>query len=119
MTAKRFQQELCVNHLGRKKIINHPTNLWGLSLYISVEKRKGAKEQMIVVSNFEFENPLAMYRKRWEIETHIRMSQGTRISNGGHSHHGSQIRSKNYCSYWSLDFAGPIEPEISRRRKSQ
>lgn len=56
-------------HLGRKKIINHSTNLWGLSLYISVEKRRGAKEQMIVVSNFEFENPLAMYRKRWEIET--------------------------------------------------
>ena len=24
---------------------------------------------MIVVSNVEFENPLGMYRRRWEIET--------------------------------------------------
>jgi hypothetical protein len=55
--------------LSRKKIMNHPINLWGLSLYASVEKRKGAKEQMIVVSNFKFEDPLRMYRRRWEIET--------------------------------------------------
>src|SRR5271156_1656728 len=31
--------------------------------------RKGAKEQMIIVSNLEFENPLEMYKRRWEIET--------------------------------------------------
>ena len=43
--------------------------LWGHSLYISVERRKGAKEQMIVVSNVKFESPLALYRRRWEIET--------------------------------------------------
>jgi hypothetical protein len=49
--------------------VNHPINLWGLSLYISIEKRRGAKEQMIVVSNFQFEDPLGMYRRRWEIET--------------------------------------------------
>ena len=55
--------------LSRKKVVNHPINLWGLSLYVSIEKRKGAKEQMIVVSNFKFENPLGMYRRRWEIET--------------------------------------------------
>ena len=55
--------------LSRKKVVNHPINLWGLSLYVSIEKRKGAKEQMIVVSNFKFEDPLGMYRRRWEIET--------------------------------------------------
>jgi Transposase DDE domain len=55
--------------LSRKKIVNHPINLWGLSLCVSIEKRKGAKEQMIVVSNFKFEDPLGMYRRRWEIET--------------------------------------------------
>jgi hypothetical protein len=51
--------------LSRKKVVNHPINLWGLSLYVSIEKRKGAKEQMIVVSNLKFEDPLGMYRKRW------------------------------------------------------
>jgi hypothetical protein len=55
--------------LGRKKVINHPVNLWGLSLYVSIEKRRDAKEQMIVVSNFPFEDALGMYRRRWEIET--------------------------------------------------
>jgi transposase len=55
--------------LGWKKVINYPVNLWGLSLYVSIEKRKGAKEQMIVVSNFPFEEALGMYRRRWEIET--------------------------------------------------
>jgi transposase len=55
--------------LSRKKVVNHPVNLWGFPLYVSIEKRKGAKEQMIVVSNFKFEDPLGMYRRRWEIET--------------------------------------------------
>jgi hypothetical protein len=55
--------------LSRKKVVNHPINLWGLSLYVSIEKRKGAKEQMIVVSDFKFKDPLGMYRRRWEIET--------------------------------------------------
>ncbi len=55
--------------LSRKKVVNHLINLWGLSLYVSIEKRKGAKEQMIVVSNFTFEDPLGMYRRRWEVET--------------------------------------------------
>jgi len=55
--------------LRRKKVVNHPINLWGLSLYASIEKKKGAKEQMIVVSNLKFENPLEIYRRRWEIET--------------------------------------------------
>lgn len=55
--------------IGRKRVINQPANLWGCSLFVSIERRKGAKEQMIVVSNCEFENPLEMYRRRWEIET--------------------------------------------------
>jgi hypothetical protein len=56
-------------YLERKKVVNYPITLWGHSLYVSVERRRGAKEQMIVVSNVEFENPLALYRRRWEIET--------------------------------------------------
>jgi hypothetical protein len=55
--------------LSQKKVVNHPINLWGLFLYVSIEKRKGAKEQMIVVSNLKFEDPLELYRRRWEIET--------------------------------------------------
>src|SRR3990167_2614379 len=55
--------------LSQKKVINHSINLWGFSLYVSIERRKGAKEEMIVVSNFKFEDPLRMYRRRWEIET--------------------------------------------------
>lgn len=55
--------------LSKKKVVNYPINLWGLSLYVSIEKRRGAKEQMIVVSNCKFEDPLRMYRRRWEIET--------------------------------------------------
>jgi hypothetical protein len=54
--------------LSRKKVVNHPVNLWGFPLYVSIEKRRGAKEEMIVVSNFKFESPLEMYRRRWEIE---------------------------------------------------
>jgi hypothetical protein len=56
--------------LGQKKVIGYSGNLWGHALYISIERRKGAKESMMIVaSNFEFENPLGMYRRRWEIET--------------------------------------------------
>jgi hypothetical protein len=55
--------------LGQKKVVNYPLNLWAHALYASIEKRKGAKEAMIVVSNHEFENPLRLYRRRWEIET--------------------------------------------------
>jgi len=56
-------------YLGRKKVINYPIILWGHSLYVSIERRIGAKEQMIVVSNIELEDPLGLYRRRWEIET--------------------------------------------------
>lgn len=55
--------------LGRKKILNQAITLWGLPLYVSIEKRKRAKEPMIVVSNRMFQNTLQLYRRRWEIET--------------------------------------------------
>jgi len=55
--------------LSQKTVYNYPIRLWGYCLYASVERRKGAKEQMIVVSNMKFTNPLRAYRRRWEIET--------------------------------------------------
>lgn len=55
--------------LGKKKIVDYPVNLWNQSLYVSIERRKGAKESMIVVSNLKFDSSLKMYRRRWEIET--------------------------------------------------
>jgi hypothetical protein len=55
--------------LGRKKIINLFVTLWGYPLYISIQRKKGAKEPMVVASNFAFENPLGIYKRRWEIET--------------------------------------------------
>ena len=36
---------------------------------MSIEKKKKAKEAMIVVSNIRFQNALELYRKRWTIET--------------------------------------------------
>lgn len=50
-------------------IINHPVLIWGQLLYVSISQGKGAKEPMIVVSNHEFPDAIALYRKRWEIET--------------------------------------------------
>jgi len=55
--------------LGRKQILNRKITLWGLTLYVSIEKRKGAKEHMIVISNRVFDNALELYRMRWQIET--------------------------------------------------
>jgi len=55
--------------LGRKQILNRCVTLWGMTLYISVEKKKSAKEAMIIVSNVSFQNALELYRKRWAIET--------------------------------------------------
>lgn len=55
--------------LGRKQILNRCVILWGMTIYISVEKKKGAKEAMIVASNVPFQNALELYRKRWAIET--------------------------------------------------
>lgn len=55
--------------IGRKQVLNRLVNLWGMSIYISVEKKKGAREAMIVASNIPFQNALELYRKRWAIET--------------------------------------------------
>jgi hypothetical protein len=55
--------------LARTSFIHYPIKLWGLSLYASIERKQGAREQLIVVSNVQLEDPLLMYRRRWEIET--------------------------------------------------
>lgn len=55
--------------LGRKQILNRCVILWGMPLYVSAERKKGAKEPVIVVSNVHFQNALELYRKRWAIET--------------------------------------------------
>lgn len=55
--------------LGLKRILNRPITLWDLQLYVSIEKKKNAKEAMIVVSNITFKNALKLYKRRWEIET--------------------------------------------------
>ena len=53
----------------KRKMVNYPITLWGLPLYVSIHCSKKSKEPMIVVSNLLFENPIALYRRRWEIET--------------------------------------------------
>ena len=60
--------ELCKG-LRRKKILNRPITLWGFALYVSIQRKKGAKEPMIVVSNIILEDALRIYKRRWEIET--------------------------------------------------
>lgn len=55
--------------LGSRKVVNCLVNLWGHSFYVSIERKKGAKEPMIIASNCKFEDPLGMYKRRWEIET--------------------------------------------------
>jgi hypothetical protein len=60
--------QLCKG-LGRKKIRNKLVTLWGIPLYISIQKKKGAKEAMIVASNMIFKDALEIYKRRWEIET--------------------------------------------------
>lgn len=62
-------RELC-KQLGRKKeIINRRVVMWGYELYVSIRWKKGAKEPWIIASNFKFENPLGIYKRRWGIET--------------------------------------------------
>lgn len=60
--------ELCKG-LGRKKILNRLIILWDCPLYISIQRKKGTKEPMVVISNIIFENALRIYKRRWEIET--------------------------------------------------
>ena len=54
----------------RKKVLNIPIEMWGLQLYLSFRKgKKGSKEPMILVSNYDFEDALGVYKIRWGIET--------------------------------------------------
>ncbi|MGH7249946.1 MAG: IS4 family transposase [Minisyncoccia bacterium] len=55
--------------LSKRKIVNYPVQLWGLPLYVSIGRKRDAKEAMILISNRQFEAPIEMYRRRWEIET--------------------------------------------------
>jgi len=56
---------------GAKKqpVLNHPVVIWGHFLYVSISQAVGSKEPMIVVSNYEFPDAIALYLRRWEIET--------------------------------------------------
>ena len=59
-----------LSRLGRRRAIeNHSVVLWKHRLFTSVEYRKGAREPMIIVSNRDLPDPLALYRWRWGIET--------------------------------------------------
>lgn len=51
-----------------QRIFNYPMLIWGHLLYVSISQAKGAKEPMIVVSNHEFSDAVALYCKRWGIE---------------------------------------------------
>lgn len=54
----------------RKKVLNVPIEMWGFQLYLSFRKgKKGSKEPMILVSNYNFKDALKTYKNRWEIET--------------------------------------------------
>lgn len=53
----------------RTPIISQPIELWGYKLYISIAKKKGAKEPQILVSNNIWQDPFKIYKKRWGIET--------------------------------------------------
>lgn len=59
-----------LHQLGcRRAIKNHSEVLWKHRLFASVEYRNGAREPMIVISNWDFADPLVLYRCRWGIET--------------------------------------------------
>ena len=59
-----------LEHLtNRKKVKNHPVVLWGIYLYVSIKRKHGSEDPLIVVSNKAFEKPIKLYRKRWSIET--------------------------------------------------
>lgn len=61
--------ELWKNKGRSKSIVNYPVLIWGHLLYVSIFQAKRAKEPMIVVANIEFKDAIALYRRRWEIET--------------------------------------------------
>lgn len=53
----------------KRPLLNYPVLIWGHFLYVSISQAEGAKEPMIVVSNNEFPDAIALYLRRWEIET--------------------------------------------------
>lgn len=53
----------------KKPLLNYRVLIWGHFLYLSIAQAEGAKEPMIVVSDNEFSDAIALYLRRWEIET--------------------------------------------------
>lgn len=53
----------------KKPLRNHCVLIWGHFLYLSISQAEGSKEPMIVVSSNEFSDAIALYLRRWEIET--------------------------------------------------
>lgn len=54
----------------KKKVLNVPIKMWGHKLYLSFRKgTKGTRESMVLVSNYPFEEPFKVYKRRWQIET--------------------------------------------------
>jgi len=60
---------------GKKLVANEKIMLWGLMLYISASRSLDG-ELMLLVSNYKFENPQAIYKKRWEIEVMFQCLKG-------------------------------------------
>lgn len=61
--------ELWAKNSEKQPLSNHRVLIWGHFLYASIAQGKGAKEPIIVVSNYEFSDAIALYLRRWEIET--------------------------------------------------
>ena len=61
--------ELCKQLNAKGEMINRRVVLWGYELYVSIRWKKNAKDPWIIASNFEFEDPFDLYKKRWGIET--------------------------------------------------
>ena len=66
--SPRPLETLCKQVDQNRKLENFPVRLWGRELYISVKRGKRSKDPIIVASNREFKKPLAIYKRRWEIE---------------------------------------------------
>jgi hypothetical protein len=53
---------------GKKKMIKEKVQLWGLDVYLAAGRLEDGK-LLIVASNIFVEDPIELYKKRWEIET--------------------------------------------------
>lgn len=53
---------------GKKKILKEKIKLWGFDVYLSAGRLENG-ELLIVASNIFIEDPIELYKKRWEIET--------------------------------------------------